>query len=112
MRLRRALFHVVDELGLDVDREHAPLGAHSLREAHAEVPGPGAEIGDGHPRFDLDGLDDRVRLLPGVPGGVVENADPLRDVVEGVVGRGVVTVVGGRGKGGKKQDGDEHRVPP
>jgi len=111
LRLCRALFHVVNQLGLDVDRQHAPLFTHRLGQANGEVPGAGAQIGDRHSRRDPERRQHGLGLLPGVPRRVVENADPLLDVVERMPDRGVVSVPTGFGECCEQRGDREHGGP-
>ncbi len=101
---RRSLGEVADHVGLDVGRDHLPLGD-GARESHGEVPGAGTDVGDGHLRREPERSDHAIGLLPGIARGIVEDLRPPVGVVEpvrhvavmrvvAVVGMVVVGVVG------------------
>ena len=91
-RLFRALVDVAQELGFDVDREHATL-RHRSRQVRHHVTGTGAEIDDRFVRGDGERMNELARALPRVAFGIVEDLGPVRRILEPVVrGRRLVVI--------------------
>ena len=67
----RPLAEVLQHLGLDIDGEH-PSFRHPLGEAHAEISGAGAEIGDDSRGRELQRVQHLVGLLPGITVRIIE----------------------------------------
>jgi hypothetical protein len=108
----RAFSEVAHHVGLDVDGVNGSLGVH-VREAHGEVPGAGADVGDKRVAAKIEGADHFVRLLPGVSLRVVEDVRPLFGVAETMAMR--VRRLRGRdrtkrGGGHKKQDSNHGMI--
>ena len=87
-------------VGLDVDGVDLGLGQH-VREAHAEVAGAGADVGDDRVGLERERLDHLVRLLPFVAFRVVEDARPALGVVE------VVLVLGDGLRRGRRRNEEQ-----
>src|SRR5947208_4487485 len=76
-----ALADVLDEGPRDVHRVDAPARAYRAREEHGEEAGPGADIGDRHPRLHAGRGEYLVALAVDLAVLVLETLLPAREVV-------------------------------
>ena len=98
----RALGEVAHHVGLDVRRVDPALRQHA-REAHREVAGARADVGDHRIGLERERLDELVRLLPGVALGVVEDLRPFLRIAE------LVLVRMRRLRGGARKEADSQQ---
>ena len=86
----------------------APGRAHRAREAHREVAGAGADVGDGHAGRDAEQRDDAVGLLARVALGAIEPGRAAAGRRDGAAAVGAGLVAGRRrAAGGDQRDGQE-----
>src|SRR5207245_9151065 len=75
-----ALAAVLDDGSRDGDRVATPATAYCLGEEHGEEPGPGADVGDRHPRLHAGRSENLVPLPVDFAILVLETLPPARDV--------------------------------
>ena len=72
---------ITHHVGLDIGGKDFAFG-NALGDAHAEIAGAGADVGDKRRRLQMQRVQDLFRLLPGVAFRVVELFRPFFSVVE------------------------------
>ena len=82
-----------------------------MRKSHGEIAGAGTEVGHHRIGFEREGLNHRVRFLPGIALGVIKHLGPFVGVTEAVLVAVGGLRQGGGGEKGQCEEGVVHVQP-